>query len=203
MTYEYKLDNFLSKPLNDDTRLFINNKNNIYVDSITTDISHYFVKNNCLIIKITNKNDLILSFESKTVAQQALAKLSEYRKIILEVNGNATRTNFPTFNTLNRNMLCLDTTPGIDNQLALSEVIIQKPRSRIEVILNGSTHISCGIPDGVHIGCYFTSAIDAGDPAKARVNDGDVQIGDQLYWIGSVARIDINSTDFIDFDYLF
>lgn len=200
MTYEYKLDNFLSKPLNDDQRLFINNKNNIYVDSITTDISHYFIKNNCLVIKITNKNDLILSFDSKETAQQALLKLSEYRKIILEENGNATRTNYPTFNTLNRNMLGLAVTS--DFELATNSVVQQKPLSRIEIIINGNIHIENGIPDGINIGCYFTSAVDAGDITKARVNDGDVQLGDQLYWIGTVAGFDIDDNDKIDFNYL-
>jgi len=82
MTYEYKLDNFVSVPINGNKRLIIWDKNNNYIDSLTTDISHYFVKNNCLVIKITNKNDLILSFESRTVAQQALDKLDAYRKTI-------------------------------------------------------------------------------------------------------------------------
>ena len=83
MTYNYKVENFLSTPTSDDWRIFVIDKNNNYVDSLTTDLSHYFVSNNCLIIKITNKNDLMLSFESKEVAQQALQKLDDYRKILL------------------------------------------------------------------------------------------------------------------------
>ena len=83
MTYNYKVENFLSTPTRDDWRIFVIDKNNNYVDSLTTDLSHYFVSNNCLIIKITNKNDLMLSFESKEVAQQALQKLDDYRKILL------------------------------------------------------------------------------------------------------------------------
>lgn len=83
MTYNYKLDNFLSTPTSDDWRMMVLDKNGDYVDTLTTDLSHYFVSNNCLVIKITNKNDLILSFESKAVAQQALQKLDEYRKILL------------------------------------------------------------------------------------------------------------------------
>ncbi len=83
MTYNYKVENFLSTPTSDDWRIVVIDKNNNYVDSLTTDLSHYFVSNNCLIIKITNKNDLMLSFESKEVAQQALQKLDDYRKILL------------------------------------------------------------------------------------------------------------------------
>ena len=91
MTYQYNLDNFLSKPINGDQRLIIKDKNNNFVDSLTTDISHYFVKNNCLVIKITNKNDLILSFESRSVAQQALEKFDSYRKSLLISTGVITR----------------------------------------------------------------------------------------------------------------
>lgn len=202
MTYKYKLENFLAKPINGDQRLFIYDKDYTFIDSITTDISHYFVQNNCLIIKITNKNDLLLSFESRSVAQQALEKLDLYRKWILNNNNNGNRPHVPTFNTLNRNMMCMDITPGVDYQLATGRLVEQIPLSRIEVILNGSSHISCGIPDGISIGCYFTSEADNGDPDKARVNDGDVLLGDQLYWISSVAGIDIDSTDYLDFDYL-
>lgn len=202
MTYEYKLDNFLSVPINGDQRLIINDKNNNYVDSIITDISHYFVKNNCLVIKITNKNDLMLSFESRIVAQQALEKLDIYRKNLMTSKGDIVRPERPTFNTLNRNMMCRDIAPGVDYQLATTTPIQQAPKSRVEVIVNGTTHISCGFPDGLGIGCYFTSVADAGDSTKARINDGDVQLGDQLYWIGSVAGFDIDSTDYLDFSYL-
>ena len=206
MTYEYKLDNFLSTPLSGDQRLIINNKNNIYVDSITTDISHYFVKNNCLVIKIINKNDIILSFDSKTTAQQALTKLDDFRRIILMGNGNLNRNNYPTFNTMNRNMRCLDITPGIDFQLALTDLVAQQPRSRVEVIVNGSSHVSCGKPPvlgNVDFGCYFVPNGAGSSISNARVNDGDVQLGDQLYWIGSVATFYVDSTDWIDYDFLF
>lgn len=87
MTYEFKFDNFVSVPINGDQRLIIWDKNNNYIDSLTTDISHFFVKNNCLIIKITNKNDLILSFESRAVAQQALDKMDSYRKSLMALAG--------------------------------------------------------------------------------------------------------------------
>ncbi len=202
MTYNYNLDNFLSKPINGDQRLIINDKNNNYVDSITTDISHYFVQNNCLVIKITNKNDLLLSFESRTVAQQALEKLDNYRKSLMTNKGDIVRPYRPTFNTLNRNMQCIDITPNVDFQLATTTPIQQQPTSRVEVIVNGASHITCGFPDANSVGCYFTSVADNGNPIKSRVNDGDVQLGDQLYWIGTIAGFDVDSTDYLDFDYL-
>jgi hypothetical protein len=200
MTYTYNIDNFLVKPVNGDQRLFIYDRNNNFVDSITTDISHYFVKNNCLIVKITNKNDLILSFINRVTAQQALEKLDVYRKFLMTYKGDIVRSERPTFNTMNRNMMCSDVTA--DYQLATTTPILQSPTSRVEAIINGNSHISCGIPDGIYIGCYFTSTLDNGNPAKARANDGDVQLGDQLYWIGSIAGFNLTSTDYLDFDYL-
>jgi hypothetical protein len=83
MTYNYKVENFLSVPTSDDLSIIVLDKDNNYVDSLTPDMSHYFVSNNCLVIKITNKNDLILSFESKLIAQQALEKLNTFRKEVL------------------------------------------------------------------------------------------------------------------------
>ncbi len=210
MTYEFKLDNFVSVPINGDQRLIIWDKDNNYIDSLTTDISHYFVKNNCLVIKITNKNDLILSFESRTVAQQALDKLDSYRKSLMIAKGDITRPNRPTFNTLNRNMWCRDITPNADPwtnpQLVSTTPIQQQPTSRVEVIIRGSSHIECGLPtlpiEANQYGCYFTSVAAAGDPYQARVNDGDVMLGDQLYWVGYTAGFDVESTDMMDFSYL-
>lgn len=203
MTYNYKLENFLVKPINEDKRLFIYDKNGNFVDSIITDLSHWFVKNNCLVIKIINKNDIILSFESRLVAQQAADKLELYRKELMTLTGEITSNdNRPTFNTLNKNMMCLDITPGVDNQLATGVPVQQIPKSRIKIIVNNGGFVHAGVPDGVYIGCYFTSSTDNGDPTKARVNDGDVQLGDLLYWIGSVAGFDVDSTDYLDYDYL-
>jgi hypothetical protein len=146
---------------------------------------------------------LILSFESRSIAQQALEKLDNYRKILLTKNNNINRTSVPTFNTLNRHMTCRNITPGIDYQLATTIPVQQAPKSRVDVIVNGSIHISCGVPDGISIGCYFTSVAEAGDPTKARVNDGDVQLGDQLYWIGSIVGFYVDDTYYLDFNFLF
>lgn len=103
MTYEYDLNNFISTPSIGDRRLFIYNRYNEYVESITSDISHYFVKNNCLIIKITNKNDLILSFENRDIAQLALEKLSLYRKTLITnlsgTSGGVTGTTYGSSGT--------------------------------------------------------------------------------------------------------
>jgi len=202
MLYDYNLDNFLSIPTGDDKRIFIYDKNNNFKYSIIVDLSHWFVKNNCVIIKITNQNDIMLSFESRIIAQSALEKLDLVRKSILDSTGKLDPNQWCKFNTLNVNMMCRDLTPGINNQLALSTPVLQIPKSKIKIMVNNGSFVHAGIPDGIHTGCYFTSSTDNGDPTKARVNDGDVQIGDFLYWIGSVAGFDLDSTDYLDFEYL-
>jgi len=207
MTYQYFLDNFLSKPVIGDQRLFIYDKYHNFIDSITTDISHYFVKNNCLVIKITNKNDLILSFESRQVAQQALEKLDVYRKLLLTNNNELVKVNTPTLNTLNLNMNVYPYfIPGIDYQLATTAAVLQPPKSRIEVIMRGVSYY-CANPnnDPNHsVACYFSpESSDISNPANARNNDGDVKLGDHLYWIGSRAGFDLIDGDFMDFNYLF
>ena len=216
MSYQYKLDNFLSKPLNGDQRLIINDKNNNFVDSITTDISHYFVKNNCLVIKITNKNDLILSFENRATAQQALDKLDSYRKSLMLYKGDFTKTERPTFNTLNHYMMANYVTGNTQEALQF-ERVAQQPRSSIKVIVNQGTFVYCGKPNVIlsgstyifysPIGCYFTSSTALGDPLQARNNDGDVEIGDILYWISDwngsgTLNYTLDVTDTIDFEYL-
>ena len=211
MTYEYKLENFLSVPIDGDKRLIINDKNGNYVDSIITDLSHYFVKNNCLVIKITNKNDLILSFESRTVAQQALEKLDNYRKALMAANGQITPSDRPTFNTLNHYMIANSISGNF--QLATAVPILQQPKSSIKIIVNQSTFVYCGKPTFTSsptlpdrpIGCYFTSPTDNGDPLLARMNDGDVQINDQLYWIidwYDSPNYPLDTTDTLDFEFL-
>ena len=220
MTYQYNLENFLSKPINGDQRLIINDKNNNYVDSIITDISHYFVKNNCLVIKITNKNDLILSFESRSVAQQALEKLDSYRKNLMMAKGDIVRPDRPTFNTLNHYMMADYVTGNTQHALqspTTSGSILQQPKSSVKVIVNQGAFVYCGKPNVVlsgstymfysPVGCYFTTPAAAGDPFQAKNNDGDVQLGDVLYWVVSwngsgTLNYALDVTDSIDFEYL-
>lgn len=90
MTYEYKLDNFITTPNSDDNRIIILDKNSNFRYSIITDLSHWFVKNNCVVVKITNKNDIMLSFESREVAYLALDKLNDVRKQLIQVDTSNT-----------------------------------------------------------------------------------------------------------------
>lgn len=210
MLYNYKLDNFVSIPTGDDKRIFIYDKNGSFNYSIIVDLSHWFVKNNCVVIKITNKNDIMLSFESRTVAQQALDKLDLVRKSILDTTGKLDPNQWIKFNTLNKYMMPNDITSNY--QLAINDVVLQQPKSAVKVIVNTSTYVYCGKPTFLNppnpdrpIGCYFTSPEDNGDVTKARVNDGDVQIGDKLYWIlqwSDDTNYELASDDSVDFEFL-
>ena len=202
MTYNYKLDNFVSIPNGDDTRIIIIDKDGNFKYSVIVDLSHWFVKNNCVVIKITNKNDIMLSFDSRETAQLALDKLENIRKLLLNQTGALVKDERPTLNTLNIQMIA-NVTTGYGS-LATVTPVQQKPKSRVKVIINGGGVVYAGKPsldpDMHTFGCYFTSAADNGDDTKARINDGDVQLGDKLYWTGR-SGFDLDVTDRIDLEY--
>lgn len=204
MTYNYKLDNFVSIPNGDDKRIIIIDKDGNFRYSIIVDLSHWFVKNNCVVIKITNKNDIMLSFDSRQTAQSALDKLETIRKMLLTQTGAIVKDERPTLNTLNIQMIAEVTTQRGD--LATVTPVLQKPKSRVKVTVNASTYVYCGRPDmdpdGFTFGCYFTPVSAAGDENQARVNDGDVEMGDLLYWIPQNCGFDLDTTDRIDYEYL-
>jgi hypothetical protein len=202
MTYEYSLNNFVSIPTGDNTRIIIQDKNGNFRYSVILDLSHWFVKNNCLVIKITNGNDIMLSFDSRETAQSALDKLEIIRKMLLVQTGELVEEERPTLNTLNIQMMA-NVTAGYGS-LATVTPVLQKPKSRIKVYINGGGMVYAGKPsldpDGHTFGCYFTSPEANGDDIQARVNDGDVQLGDLLYWTGR-SGFDLDVTDRIDLEY--
>ena len=149
---------------------------------------------------MTNKNDIILTFETRAIAQQALERLEAIRKLYLSQEGDFTGNGYVTFNTMNFQMAA--NTTSVDGDLATNTAVLQVPKSRVRVYLNAGGQVYAGIPDGSNIGCYFTSAADNGNISKARANDGDVQKGDKLYWIGSVSGYQLDVTDRIDLEYL-
>lgn len=86
MEYNYLYDNFISTPTGLDNRIIVYNKNGEFVYSIDpTTISHTYVRNNCLIIKIFNKNDISLNFDSSATADLAIVKFDTIRKMFSAV----------------------------------------------------------------------------------------------------------------------
>lgn len=81
-----------------------------------------------------------------------------------------------------------------DGDLACATAISFPPRGYVQVFVNGIKAVLSGDLTGE---CYFSA--DSG--ATARALDA-VQVGDLLYWNGSVAGYELAATDRIDFDYL-
>jgi len=76
MTFDYKSSNFLSTSTTNDKRIRIYDKNLNFKFNIKPEMSHFYIRNNCIIIKIINDNDITLSFETKSDAIIAIGKLS-------------------------------------------------------------------------------------------------------------------------------
>ena len=85
MTFDYKSSNFLATPSATDRRIRIYDKNHNLRFSIEPDLSYYYVMNRCLVIKITNKNDIILSFENKADATLAISRLATVKAALAPV----------------------------------------------------------------------------------------------------------------------
>jgi len=95
----------------------------------------------------------------------------------------------------NRFMAVLATTA--DGDLAVTTAVAQTPRgdSNVQVEINGA---AAQVGDGtkVAVDCYFSG--DSGTTARAIK---DVVAGDQLFWNGTVAGYELQSTDRASFLY--
>lgn len=88
MSYNYKSSNFLSTPALGDNRIRISDIYRNLKYSIEPDLSYFFISGNCVVIKITNENDIILTFKDNADALRALEKLSNVKDEL----GNSTET---------------------------------------------------------------------------------------------------------------
>jgi hypothetical protein len=99
MSYDYKTTNFLSTPSSGDNRIRIYDKNNILKYTLEPDISYYYTSNTCLVIKITNKNDIRLQFENKEESNKAITMfkdiLSRFNPTMLQTSSDI---NIPNLN---------------------------------------------------------------------------------------------------------
>jgi len=96
-----------------------------------------------------------------------------------------------TYSDNNQNMSGLTTSS--DGDLATNTAIIDIPSSRVRVFISG---LEVNVGDGLD--CYFA---DPTTPTVARIHGSEEQ-GDKLYWNGSVAGLQLDSLDIIDFVYL-
>lgn len=84
MKFDYKSFNFISTPKDNDKRIRIYDKDGNLKYSIEPNFDYAYIKNNCLYIKIKNKNDIKLTFENKNESIIALSKLLEAKLFFTE-----------------------------------------------------------------------------------------------------------------------
>lgn len=189
MAYNYTLNTFLATPTDTDTTLKIYDKNRVLKYTVDPDLSYFYVKNNLLIIKVENNNDIILDFKDAESAIKALSVLNSAKNKILNNIKPADSVNKLTYSLANLNMAAEVTTQ--DGDLACNDPVGEKPQSPIRVQVNG-IEVNVG-PD---LDCYFSP-----DGTNKRAV-GEETKGDFLYWNGSVIGYELDTIDEIDFIYL-
>lgn len=81
-----------------------------------------------------------------------------------------------------------------DGDLATQEPIKQKPYGKVRITING---VLISVGDGVkNEASYFSN--DNGKTARLL---NDIQIGDRLFWNGSIAGYQLDTSDNLRFDY--
>jgi len=85
----YNLDNFVAEPTNTDRTMRIYDKNNILVYSFVPDMAYFFYKNNYVIIKVEDQDNIVLDFDSTDIAVEALKKLNRIKS---DINDNCADT---------------------------------------------------------------------------------------------------------------
>lgn len=79
----YTLSSFVSTPTSDDKYIQIFDKNIIFKYSIDPNLSYFYCKNNYIMIKIDGSPDIILDFDSSSIAMSAIEQLNIVKKSLL------------------------------------------------------------------------------------------------------------------------
>lgn len=209
MKFDYKSSNFVAIPAVGDKRIRIYDKLGNLTYSIEPELSYFYLNNNCIVIKVTNKNDIILSFETKADAIIALSKLVDVKRFFVKTS-QANVLGW-TYSTLNLNMPASATTANGD--LACAIPVLDIPKSHIRVKVNG-IEVNVGSPSvDITVVAFFAPGGLSGTTAAAAARQkGAEQKGDYLYWIGDDSWLGIYNvlgagyqlveSDDIDFVYL-
>jgi len=80
MSFNFKLSNFVSEYVVGDVNIKINTKDGTHIYSVNPDISYFYYKNNYIVIKVEDQENILLDFETKDIAIQALQKLNDVKK---------------------------------------------------------------------------------------------------------------------------
>lgn len=186
----YELNSFLSNPLPSDTRLKIYDKNKNLRYTIDPIISFFHKTAHIVIIEIEKSNNIMLDFSTSSEATLALAKLNDAMQLLLK----PVPLGYSIMSPYNLNMPAKVTVN--DGDLACDSGIMFSPltNSYVSVFVNG-LQVSVGGKVAPY-DCYLSV-----DGISVRVR-GDERTGDKLYWNGSVAKYNLDTTDKIDFVYL-
>ncbi|MCK9445460.1 hypothetical protein M0Q50_01035 [bacterium] len=84
INYNYELSNFVATPSENDVTIKIFDKNGSLMYSINPNLCYFYYKNNLIIIKSDNNEDITLDFKDTETSIQALSKLNDAKKIIVE-----------------------------------------------------------------------------------------------------------------------
>jgi len=207
MRFDYKSSNFISTPATGDKRIRIYDKNKNLRFSIEPELSYFYVNNNCVVIKVTNKNDITLSFETKRDALLAISKLIDVKRFF--VNTVSSNILGYIYSSLNLNMPASATTANGD--LACDYPVLDTPRSHIRVKVNGVEYNAASPSTDLNAECFFAPGGLSGTAAAAAARQkGGEQKGDYLYWIGEYwgdynvvgAGFQLTTNDDIDFIFL-
>jgi hypothetical protein len=187
-SFNYTLETFLANPAPGDTQLRVYDKNRVIKHTLNPDLSSFFVKNNLVIIKVENTNDIILNFETTPVAIQALAKLNWAKKEVSKSPVIIVST--VVFSLANLNMDGQITV--VDGDLACDQPIGDDPLSNVRVFINGVE-----VSVGADLDCFFSP-----DGGTTKRNPAEAVSGDFLHWNGSYIGFQLDAIDQIDFIYL-
>ena len=84
VTYNYTLNTFISTPTSEDKYIKIYDKYGTLKYTVDPKLAYFYYKSNYVYIKVENSNDIVLDFESNTVAISALEKLNSVQKTIVQ-----------------------------------------------------------------------------------------------------------------------
>lgn len=209
MKFDYKSSNFVATPAIGDKRIRLYDKLRNLRHSIEPELSYFYLSNNCVIVKVTNKNDIRLSFETKSDAIIAISKLIDVKRFF--VTTSQANLLAWTYSTLNINMPASATT--LNGDLACNIPVLDVPKSHIRVKVNG-VEVNVGSPsiDITVVSFFAPGGLSGTTAAYAARQKGAEQKGDYLYWIGNDAWLgtfniagagyELVESDDIDFIYL-
>lgn len=201
MLVNYTLDTFLSIPSDTDVKIRIYNYKGELKYVIEPNLSFFYTKNNLVIIKLEDKNEILLDFSSKLEAVKAIEKINGVKLFFTNKQNTNQETNqVLKYSKSNLNMIANITTsngsPALTTGITLYSIQDEpKIDTFIEVFINGVKMIVGGKTSPYD--CYFSN--DGGITAKQL---GSERKGDYLYWNGTVAGFELDHSDKIDFIYL-